>query len=364
MEQPIFKISKEDIIPTFSKGFCNVGFLFGAGTSFEAGFPLMADLTSNTFLYLDTNDINIIKTILENYNEIENTTYNTTNNLPDVELLLNLIVNFKNTSGYSYKCFKLEQKIKQLVCGFLRDVRNPNLEHHLKFLKFIKGKIGFNSTPFWIFTTNYDLLFELASAQCELPLENGFCGTIQRYFDIDSLKRIYGHFGIQSKKGQIPFEPIKKASLKLCKLHGSLSWYKTEENNIMEIFDNSYIMQEYQNLMIYPQRKKLDETLAHPYEKLFVYANDIIGHDVQHIISCGYSYRDEHINDRLLIPKLQDGSLRIFALFETKSNCIEQLEKYPAFNYLTKDKIHISGKDISMPNNLWKFSEFVKFIIE
>ncbi len=246
----------------------------------------------------------------------------------------------------------------------MRNIKNPDLEYHLKFLKFIKNRIGLNHTPFWIFTTNYDLLFELASAQCKLSIENGFCGTVQRYFDIDSLKRIEGHFGIQSKKGQIPFEPVKKAHLKLCKLHGSLSWYETDENNVMEIFDSSYTLPEYKDVMIYPQHKKLDDTLSYPYEKLFVYANDVIGKEVQYIVSCGYSYRDVHINDRLLIPKLQNGSLRIFALFETKPNYIEQLEKYPAFNYLTRDKIHIGGKDASMPNNLWKFSEFVKFIME
>lgn len=34
-----FTLTKEILIPTISKGFAHVGFLFGAGTSYEAGYP-------------------------------------------------------------------------------------------------------------------------------------------------------------------------------------------------------------------------------------------------------------------------------------------------------------------------------------
>lgn len=116
--------------------------------------------------------------------------------------------------------------------------------------------------------------------------------------------------------------------------------------------------------MIYPEKKKLDETLSHPYDKLFTYANNIIGNEVKYLITSGYSFRDEHINDRLLLPKLKNGSLRIFALLEKELDSINVFKDCPSFNYLTMNSLHLNGKIYELENSLWKFSELVKFITE
>jgi hypothetical protein len=42
-----------DILPNQTAGLGNTGFLFGAGTSVEAGFPVMTDLTKNVVSQLD-----------------------------------------------------------------------------------------------------------------------------------------------------------------------------------------------------------------------------------------------------------------------------------------------------------------------
>jgi hypothetical protein len=361
-EQPLLNLTKESLIPTFSQGFGGVGFLFGAGTSHEAGFPLMNGLTSNVALHLKDADKQIIETALNSYNAAHGTIYNGT--LPDVEVLLDIIRSQRNANGYYDRCYNLESKIKELICNNLMSINQPNVEHHVKFLNYIKGKIGINHIPFWIFTTNYDLLFEVASACCKISLENGFCGTVLRYFDPDCLKRIRGDFGRQQKKGTIPFEPHKEAHIKLYKLHGSLSWYENDKQDFFEIFDSSLILESHKKTMIYPEHTKLDNTLAAPFDNLFTLSNKVIGSDVKYLVSCGYSYRDKHINDRLIIPKLKSGDLRIFALFETEPDCISELKEYRSFNYLTKDIVYIDGKTYEFQNNLWKFSQFVEFITQ
>lgn len=363
-KEDTIEITKDMLIPTFSKGFCKVGFLFGAGTSYEAGYPLMKGLTDTVISMLDEHDMNIIKTALENHNNEFDTTYDVTNNIPDIELLIDMICNLKTGSrGYFDACRKLEYKIKDLIHQSLKDVERPNLEYHLKFLNYIKDKIGSNHNPFWIFTTNYDLLFELAAAHVKLPLENGFSGTVLRYFDMDCFKRVKGVLGPSRSRHSVPFIPHNSAHIKLCKLHGSLSWYQANTHEIIETFSDSLVPDSHKKVMIYPERNKVDETLVTPYDKLFSLASNVIGDEVCYIVSCGYSFRDEHINDRLIIPKLASGKVRIVALFEAAPECVENLKKYSAFNYITKSSAYIDGQMYDdFPNDLWKFSKFVEFM--
>lgn len=359
-----FKIKKEHIIPTIDKGFSNVGFLFGAGTSFEAGYPLMTGLTNAIFQQLDNSDKDIIETAVNLYNNSNRTKYNLENKIPDIELLLNMLIGLKLTqNGYYTFAYRLEQKIKQLISNYLRNILPTNIEYHSKLLNYIKNRVGANYLPIWIFTTNYDLLIELSCAENNIYLENGFCGVAKRFFDIDCYKRVNGYIHSQKQKNQSSFEPHKHIQLKLCKLHGSLSWIKQEEN-VTEVFDNSLKPEICSDAMIYPEHKKLDETLAHPYDKLFAYANSVLGNEVKYLISCGYSFRDEHINDRLIVPKLKNGSLRVFALFKEEPISIEILKQYPAFNFLTQDKIYLNSNYYNYENNIWKFSEFVKYLSE
>lgn len=364
-EKKSFILNKEMLIPTISQGFGKVGFLFGAGTSYEAGYPLMSGLTDMVVSKLNANNIGIIETAINKFNNESGTSWNINSNFPDVELLLNMVTSLKIAGGgYYTKSYELEQKIRKLIYETLRNIQNPELKHHIKFLDFLKNKIGANHIPFWIFTTNYDLLFELASSYCKLNIENGFCGISRRFFEPDCFKRVQGHYRPRRTKQIIPFEAQREAHLKLCKLHGSLSWYQINEHDVLELCDSSFISADCREVMIYPERKKLDNTLAHPYDKLFAYANEILGNNVKYLVSCGYSYRDEHINDRLLLPKLQNGNLRIFALFESEPDCISPLKEFASFNYLTKDFIHLNGKDIEFSNELWKFSKFVNYITE
>lgn len=73
------KFEKVNIIPTINNGLSNVGFLFGAGTSFEAGYPLMSGLTTTVFSKLDDNDKGIIETAINFHNEANQTKFNIEN---------------------------------------------------------------------------------------------------------------------------------------------------------------------------------------------------------------------------------------------------------------------------------------------
>ena len=195
----------------------------------------------------------------------------------------------------------------------------------------------------------------------KMPLRNGFEGCGARYFDINRIKLRTGKV-TPAARNTGRFEEYKEPYMNLIKLHGSISWYKMS-NNCCEIFEKDQLKGDYKRILIHPQSTKMAQTLEEPYDQLFNYANSVIGHDCKYLVTCGYSYRDKHINDRLLIPKLGTGSLRIFALFENEPENIDSLKAYGhAFNYLSKEKLHLDGIDYDYPNELWKFSNFVDFI--
>src|SRR5690606_13421839 len=63
--------------------------------------------------------------------------------------------------------------------------------------------------PIEIFTTNYDLLFELGLEHKEIPYYDGFCGSFRPFFNPESVE----DFSFLAKQ------------TKLWKIHGSLGWH-------------------------------------------------------------------------------------------------------------------------------------------
>jgi hypothetical protein len=112
--------------------------------------------------------------------------------------------------------------------------------------------------------------------------------------------------------------------------------------------------------MILPKRTKVTETLEAPYDKLFRYAASVIGKQCKFIVSCGYSYRDEHINDILFTPKLRANSIRVFALSKDETPEIIKLKEYLCFHYMVSNKLHYNNKDTNGVFDLWDFQKFVE----
>jgi hypothetical protein len=112
--------------------------------------------------------------------------------------------------------------------------------------------------------------------------------------------------------------------------------------------------------MILPKRTKVIETLESPYDKLFRYASSVIGKQCKFIVSCGYSYRDKHINDILFSSKLRDNSIRVFALSKDETPEIIQLKDNPSFHYMVSNKLHYNGKDTDGIFDLWDFKKFIE----
>lgn len=338
-----------DLFPNAGIGLNNIGFFFGAGASKEAGYPLTDGLTMNVINNLNSREYKTLIRLLER----ERISYSADSGTPDIEVISDVINKHKNYYK-SKEIDGLERTIRMGIVKELLSVKNPNLEYHVRFLKALKRMMSGRAESIWIFTTNYDLLFEMAAMDAEIAIYNGFEGILGRYFDIDRINLSHGKITNERK-----FEDYREPNIKLIKLHGSISWFK-QGNKVYELCDQKSA-NEFRS-MILPRKQKVIDTLEHPYDKLFRYAVHVLGDKCKYILSCGYSFRDQHINDQLIIPKLRESRINFTALCEYEPENIDQMKQFSSFNYIFKDKQYLKGTEIDNKSDLWKFSNFVELL--
>lgn len=326
----ILTITLKDLFPNIEQSLENSGFLFGAGTSKQAGFPLTSELTQKVYSKLNNEEKELLASLF-NRKEID---FSIENGIPDIETGLNIISEFRLLDNFNISEIQnLETHLQNFIVEEIRNVNDPNLDLHIQFFKSLKKLIDNKYQPIWLFTPNYDLVFEYAASEAQIPIRNGFEGIFKRYFMIDKMDLVNGRV----KSGG--FNYYKTPVIKLLKLHGSISWYK-EDSKIFEDNSNTYN----NPAIIHPRKTKVMDTLESPFDRLFEYSSRVIGGECKYLVTCGYSFRDEHINNRLLLPKLREKKIRIVALFNSEPDNIDSFKEYRAFSYITRENSFIDGE--------------------
>lgn len=334
------KIELKDLFPNAQMGLNNIGFLFGAGASLPAGYPLTWKLTKEVLTELLVEEQELLAAILGK----ENLELDIQNGVPDIELISDILNKHKNIGGIE-KIEDLISSIKSKIIDCILSIKDVNYEYHVKFFEGLKRKLGNSKSTIWIFTTNYDLVIETAAAMAGLAVYNGFEGINYRYFDINSLNL---------KKGTInrgTFEPLNEPVVKLIKLHGSISW----EKNNGKIYERFDAISKEKSCLILPQKTKVVQTLDNPYDSIFRFTNNILGSECEYLVSCGFSYRDQHINEHLIQPKLRDGKINLFALSKERTSEMEELAKFRSFKYGTESSLKINDQVKDEGTDLWDF---------
>jgi hypothetical protein len=231
-------------------------------------------------------------------------------------------------------------------------VKSPNLDNHVQFFRALSNRTFGRPCSIWIFTTNYDLLLEVAAAKAGVLVENGFSGSTERFFNPSQFRATSGE--VVGNR----FTPNNQLTVKLVKLHGSISW-TTDGGQIFERHPDA-ITGTASRIMVLPRRKKVMETLAPPHETLFTYMSRVLGGECKYLLCCGFSFGDEHINQHLVLPALQSGRIRLFTLNEFEPEGVADFKKIPSFGGGYSNAVFVSGKATTPGTDLWKFSQFVK----
>ncbi len=130
--------------------------------------------------------------------------------------------------------------------------------------------------PVEVFTTNYDLLLEQALEEQRVPYFDGFVGSDSAFLDLESMAD----------------DDLPARWARLWKIHGSINWWMTAKNKIRRSRDAVVGEQ----LLIYPSHLKYEQSRQMPYYAMIDRLRVFLRSDQCVLITCGYSFGDEHIN--------------------------------------------------------------------
>jgi hypothetical protein len=346
-----------DIFPNISHGLSNIGFLLGAGVSLKAGYPMMPKLTIQVLTKLTTDRVKLLDNLVR---RSLNTSINQTSGEPNIEIISDVLeaailtADSKHTD-YS-RMIELRNTIRQCIVDVLIDVKTPYLGDHIRFFSSLNRLLSGRPEQIWIFTPNYEILFEIASSIVKLPLFDGFLGASIRFFNINSLilqsGNIYGH----------KFQPFSQPIIRLVKLHGSLDWWKTN-SGIYSTQDPKELQGDPARVIVLPKKKKITETLESPFDELFRISAHVLGTDCKYLVSCGYGYGDQHINETLLLPKLQQAKIQLTAFVKEDSMNLDPFKSFPSFAFGTEiSSKKINGSIENIGSDLWQFEKLVDLL--
>lgn len=134
--------------------------------------------------------------------------------------------------------------------------------------------------PLELFTTNYDLLLEQALESMEVPYFDGFAGGVRPIFDLHAVE-----------EDQLPVRWVR-----LWKLHGSINWV---QDSLTSAIVRTAASDGREKTLIYPSHLKYDQSRRQPYLVLLDRLRGFLRQPSAVLVTCGFSFRDEHINDVL-----------------------------------------------------------------
>lgn len=184
-----------------------------------------------------------------------------------------------------------------------------------------------------IFTTNIDILMEIALEESGLEYNDGFIGRLNSVFSLSNFKK-------SIRKRSLHFENVSEIpTFNLIKIHGSLTWNKINDEVIfskLTHFDKSLLNKKGKNFedrysklaIVNPEKKKLEETVVDLiyYELLRMYSSELEKENVVLFIM-GFSMEDEHIREITIRTADSNPTLKIYIFCYNKDDYSKMKEK-------------------------------------
>jgi hypothetical protein len=169
-------------------------------------------------------------------------------------------------------------KLDLAICKELREIVNKSLPSSDTPYHILASWIQAipRDKPVEIFTTNYDLLLEQALEEQRVPYFDGFVGADSAFLDLESMAE----------------DDLPARWARLWKIHGSINWWMTDKKKIRRSRDPVAGQQ----LLIYPSDLKYEQSRQMPYYAMLDRLRVFLRSDQCVLLTCGYSFGDEHIN--------------------------------------------------------------------
>ncbi len=308
-----------------------VAFLLGAGASVEAGVPDTAKLIQ-AFREQETDDgdIGSFLEMLAKWAE-------TQGRMVDIELVLETL---QRLTDWSEEPLAALQKKPITVKGIkprkllqaLRDFIKKQVLVDPTKISYLEPLRGFVDTekPLSIYSLNYDTAIEIFCAENRLVYRDGFG---------------------EDWNSQVFDDP--NIDLRLFKLHGSVTWYRTDRGRFLKIpvlLKESSVelvtKERADALMLYPAQKL---SYVEPLFELLLQMKKRLA-TCQFLVVVGYSFRDDHIRQILWdIARVSQHFTIILISPEAGRIYREKLAHYPSRNDSSPNDSSLRGRVICLP---------------
>jgi SIR2-like domain len=192
----------------------------------------------------------------------------------------------------------LESELQQTISREARppDNRFPDELPHAALGRWLR-RIE-RSLPVEIFTTNYDTLIERALEAEWVPVFDGFVGAHRPFFSATSLAR----------EAMAP----GRRWTRVWKIHGSVTWTSSGGPTEARILRGPETAS---GELILPSLLKYDESRKQPYVAMMDRLGRVLTEREDAVlVTCGYSFGDQHINEVILESLEANPRLHVFAL--------------------------------------------------
>jgi hypothetical protein len=175
------------------------------------------------------------------------------------------------------------QEVEKVICGTIGKIACvaetdiPTHTPHDDLCSWVR-KIN-RTAPLELFTTNYDILFERSFETSRVPIFDGFVGAYRPFFYPECL----------DDDALLPH--VKW--IRLWKLHGSVTWHRDSGATGRRVFRGDPSAS---GEMILPSHWKYTESRKQPFVAYMERLGAVLNSDHSLLITCGYSFGDEHIN--------------------------------------------------------------------
>lgn len=344
-----------------------INFLLGAGTSYnqiegKIHFPLMGDLLK--YIREDQGVLNfcnslrtgvfgpqdISNIILEIYN---NYLFAPKSNIEKFLSVLDGVDLYLTNMGIQQEVKRQRNYIRKLIRNRIYSSDEETvLDNYISFyngLKNVKEVNGLKNQTFNIFTTNYDMMNEIAMERQKIHYYSGFEGVVNRKFNL----AYYNYDFVESFQVNHTNVKVTPNHMNLFKLHGSLSWCM--QNG--ELIERNPYHAEFDPEIIYPSVDKFTNTnLIISYSALMRELSNRLCQDKTTIFVTGMSMGDEHINKiienaltintfhMVIFCATDEEILKLKDRYQTYKNVIVVDEKY-TFRDVAELMLNIQGGD-------------------
>lgn len=298
----------------------NIGFFFGAGTSCAFGLPTIIQLSERvkTSLVPDQQTLfcKMEEMAKDLFGKARITVEDILNNLREIRELTN------ERSDYSFNSITGEQAktLDKCICDSIFEIIKTETEKtDIKELRrfFAWYEAANRGCIKEIYTTNYDMLLEMAMESNFIPFLDGFSGSYEPFFTPESIESFPGDNDSTNRW------------IRLWKLHGSLNWIKRDATSYSDerIIRVGRIDEPKNEIMIYPSREKYKLSRKEPFVAYFDRLKNYLTRGEVVLIISGYSFNDEHINE-IIYNSLRNNNRLYITVFCFDDNQVEDMSTY------------------------------------